>query len=69
MLAIKYTPNILLISVCASSLHQQDICYVKVRVLKNLKQLFLSKVIPDLLGQEHGIYLFLFLTYILTRYL
>ena len=69
MLAIKYTPNILLISVCVSSLHQQDICYVKVCILKNWKQLFLSKLILNLFGQEHGIYLFLFLTYTLTRYL
>ena len=38
-------------------------------VLKNWKQLFLGKLIPYLLGQEYGIYLFLFLTYIFTRYL
>ena len=44
MLAIKYTPNIFLISVYVSSLLQQDICYVKVYVLKNWKQLFLSKL-------------------------
>ena len=69
MLAIKHTPNILLISVYVSSLLQQDICYVKVCVLKNWKQLFLGKLIPYLLGQEYGIYLLLFLTYIFTRYL
>ena len=69
MLAIKYTPNILLIGVCVSSFFQQDICYVKMCVLKNWKQLFLSKLILYLLGQEHGLYSFLFLTYIFTRYL
>ena len=68
MLAIKYTPNILLIGVCVSSFFQQDICYVKVCVLKNWKGLFLSKLILYLLGQEHGLYSFLFLTYIFTRY-
>ena len=69
MLDIKYTPNILLIGVCVSSFFQQDICYVKMCVLKNWKQLFLSKLILYLLGQEHGLYSFLFLTYIFTRYL
>ena len=44
------------------------ICYVKVCVLKNWKQLFLSKLILYLLGQEYGIY-FSFLTYIFSRYL
>ena len=69
MLAIKQTPNILLIGVCVSSFFQQDICYVKVCVLKNWKGLFLSKLILYLLGKEHGLYSFLFLTYIFTRYL
>ena len=58
MLAIKYTPNIFLLSIYVSSLLQQDICFVKVCVcvcvcvLKIWKQLFLSKLIMYLLGQE-----------------
>ena len=69
MLSVKYTRNISLISVYISYILQQDICYVKVCLLKNWKQLFLSTLIPYLLGQEYGIYLFLFLSYIFTRYL
>ena len=46
----------------------RKICYVKVCVLKNWKQLFLSKLILYLLGQEYEIY-FSFLTHIFTRYL
>ena len=69
MLAVKYTRNIFLISVYISDILQQDICYVKVCLLKNWKQLFLSKLIPYLLVQEYGIYLFLFFTNIFTRYL
>ena len=67
MLAIKCTSNIFLISVYVSL--QQDIWYVKMGVLKNWKQLFLSVTYSYLLGQEYGIYLFLFLAYIITRYL
>ena len=71
-LAIKYTPNIFLISVYDSALLQQDICCVKVCVcvcvLKNWKQLFLSKLFLYLLGKGYSIY-FLFLTYVFTRYL
>ena len=67
MLAIKYTPKILLISVCFSFQLQQDFCYAKVCGVENWKQLFLSKLIPYLLGQEYGVYLVLFLTYIFTR--
>ena len=68
MLAIKYTPNIFLISIYVTSLFQQNICCVKVCVLKNWEQLILSKLILYLLGQEYGIY-FLLLTYIFTRQL
>ena len=56
MFAIKYTPDIFLISVYVSSLFQQDICSVKVCVSKNWEQLFLSKLILYLSGQEYGIY-------------
>ena len=66
MLAIKYTPNIFLIIVFVSSFLQQDM--LSVCVLKNWKQLFSSKLILYLVGQEHSIY-FSFLTRIFTRYL
>ena len=69
MLVLKIKFNIFLTSVYISaparpalrpSFLQQDICYVEVGVYRNRKQLFLS--------EECGIYLFLFLTYILTSY-
>ena len=52
----------------ASIPSSSKICYVKAFVLKNWKQLFLSKLILYLLGQEYDIY-FSFLTYIFLRYL
>ena len=69
MLVIKYTPNIFLIR-STSSPSFSKICYVKLKVcvLKNWKQLFLSKLILYLLGQEYGIY-FSMVTYIFSRYL
>ena len=52
MLAIKNTFKFFLISFYVSSLLHQDVCYMKVFVLKHWKQLFLSKLIPYLLGRS-----------------
>ena len=52
MLPIKDTPKFFLISVYVSSLLYQDVCYIKVFLLKNWKQLFLSKLVPYLLGRS-----------------
>ena len=77
MLAIKYTPNIFLLSIYVSSLLQQDIRFVKVCVCvcvcvcwKFGNNYFWVNLLCIYWGkrQEHGI-CFLFVTYIFTRYL
>ena len=61
MLAIKCTSNIFLISVDVSL--QQDIWYVKMVVLKNWKQLFLSVTYSVFIGA--GVrYLFIFIPHL-----
>ena len=45
----------------------QGICYVKVGVQRNWKQLLL-KLIPNQLGEKCGIYLFILVTYKFTSY-
>ena len=61
MLAIKCTSNIFLISVYVSL--QQDIWYVKMGVLKNWKQLFLSVTYSVFIGA--GVrYLFIFIPHL-----
>ena len=70
MLAIKWTPNIFLISVYIfPSPLQQDICYVEVGVLKNWEQLFLSVIYSVFIWGRSTAFIYLFLTYIFTRYL
>ena len=49
MLAIKCTTNIFVISVYVSPL-QQDICYVRVGVLKNCKEFLLSVTYSVFIG-------------------
>ena len=69
MLAIKCTLHIFFISAYVSPpSFQQDIWYVKVGVLKNWRQLFSSISYSIFIGAGYAIYLFLFLTYIFTRY-
>ena len=61
MLAIQCTPNIFLISAYVSL--QQDIWYVKVGVLKNWIQLFLSVTYSVFIGA--GVrYLFIFIPHL-----
>ena len=64
MLAMKCTPNIFLISVYVCL--EQDIWYVKVGVLKNRKQFFLSVTYSVFIGA--GVrYLFIFISHLVNH--